>query len=319
MEFGSKMSLLSIIVPCFNEEESVNIFYNEITETLKNISINYEIIFVNDGSSDDTLNNIKMLSKYNNIRYISFSKNFGKEAALFAGLNYSRGDYAVIMDVDLQDPPGLLPEMISIIRNSDYDIIATRRVSRDGEPIIRSYFARLFYKVINKFSNLELADGARDYRIMTRQVVDSILQLNEYNRFSKGLFSWIGFKTKWLEYENIGRISGETSWSFWRLFKYSIEGVVAFSTLPLSISTFLGIIFSVIAFILIFIVVIRNLLYSDPVQGWTSTICVILLLGGIQLFSIGILGKYLEKTYLETKNRPIYIIKESNIELEKNI
>ena len=238
MEFGSKMSLLSIIVPCFNEEESVNIFYNEITETLKNISINYEIIFVNDGSSDDTLNNIKMLSKYNNIRYISFSKNFGKEAALFAGLNYSRGDYAVVMDVDLQDPPGLLPEMISIIRNSDYDIIATRRVSRDGEPIIRSYFARLFYKVINKFSNLELADGARDYRIMTRQVVDSILQLNEYNRFSKGLFSWIGFKTKWLEYENIERISGETSWSFWRLFKYSIEGVVAFSTLPLSISTF---------------------------------------------------------------------------------
>ena len=308
------MKLLSIIVPCFNEENSINIFYNEINKILKNIDMDYEIIFINDGSSDDTLNNIKKLSKYPNIKYISFSRNFGKEAALFAGLSYSKGDYVVIMDVDLQDPPSLLPEMINLIENTDYDIIATRRVSRKGEPIIRSYFARLFYKLINKLSNLELVDGARDYRIMTRQVVDSVLQLKEYNRFSKGLFSWIGFKTKWIEYENVERAKGETSWSFLKLVKYSIEGFVAFSTLPLSISTFLGILFSIVAFILIIFVVIRNLLYRDPVQGWASTICIILLLGGIQLFSIGILGKYLEKTYLETKNRPIYIIKESNID-----
>ena len=314
MEFRNRMILLSIIVPCFNEEDSINIFYNEIYETLKNIDVNYELIFINDGSSDNTLNNIKKLSKYYNIKYISFSKNFGKESALFAGLSYSKGDYVVIMDVDLQDPPSLLPEMINLIQNTNYDIIATKRVSRKGEPIIRSYFARLFYKLINKLSNLELVDGARDYRIMTRQVVDSVLQLKEYNRFSKGLFSWVGFKTKWIEYENIERVKGETSWSFWKLVRYSIEGIVAFSTLPLSISTFLGILFSIVAFILIIIVVIRNLIYQDPVQGWASTICIILLLGGIQLFSIGILGKYLEKTYLETKNRPIYIIKESNID-----
>lgn len=203
--------------------------------------------------------------------------------------------------------------MIKIIKSTDYDVVATRRVSRVGEPIIRSFFARLFYKLINGISDIELVDGARDFRLMTRQVVDSILELNEYNRFSKGLFNWIGFKTKWLEYENIQRVNGETSWSFWSLFKYSIEGIVAFTTIPLQISTFLGIIISIIAFIMIIFIVIRNLLFSDPVAGWTSTVCIILLLGGIQLFSIGILGKYLEKTYLETKDRPIYIIKETNI------
>lgn len=307
------MRKLSIICPCFNEEESVNIFYDEL---LKNInSFNYEIIFIDDGSKDDTLLNIKKLNAQDkNIKFISFSRNFGKESAIYAGLELSSGDYVALIDVDLQDPPNYIPKMIEFIQSGDYDIIATRRVSRKGEPVIRSFFARLFYKIINKVSNLELVDGARDYRLMTRQVVDAILELKEYNRFSKGLFNWVGFKTKWIEYENIERVAGETSWSFWELFKYSIEGIVGFTTVPLQISTIFGIIFSLIAFIMIIVIVIRNLLYSDPVAGWTSTICVILLLGGIQLFSIGILGKYLEKTYLESKKRPIYIIKETNVE-----
>ena len=308
------MCQLSIVVPCFNEEKNISLFYGEVLKNLKDID-NFEILFVNDGSNDNTLTNIKKLaSDDSKVKYISFSRNFGKEAALYSGLKKSKGEYVCIMDADLQDPPSLIPEMLKTLKSEEYDIIATRRVSRKGEPLIKSFFARLFYKIINKISPLELVDGARDYRIMTRQVVDSILQLEEYNRFSKGLFHWIGFNTKWIEYENIERIEGETSWSFWKLFKYSIEGIVAFTTLPLSISTFFGILLSFIAFILIVVIVIRKLLFSDPVQGWTSTICVILLLGGIQLFSIGVLGKYLEKTYIETKKRPLYIIKETNIE-----
>lgn len=305
---------LSIIVPCFNEEESVKIFYKEILKVLEHIET-YEIIFVNDGSSDKTLNEIKKLVKNNkNIKYLSFSRNFGKESALYAGLKYSKGEYVTIMDVDLQDPPDLIPKMLDILKNSDYDVVGTRRVSRKGEPVIRSFFARLFYKLINKMSDIELVDGARDFRLMSRQVVNAILELDEYNRFSKGLFNWVGFKTKWIEYENINRVAGETSWSFWKLIKYSIEGIVGFTTAPLSISTIFGILFSLIAFILMIFIVIKHLLYGDPVQGWTSTICIILLLGGIQLFSIGILGKYLEKTYIETKNRPIFIIEENNFD-----
>ena len=310
------MKLIDIIVPCYNEEETVKIFYNEITKTFNTISdeYNYNIIFINDGSIDNTLENIKNLNKTDNkVKYISFSRNFGKESALYAGLSHSKGDYVVIMDVDLQDPPSLLPEMINIIENSDYDIVATRRTSREGEPPIRSFFAKMFYKIINKVSKLELVDGARDYRIMTRQSVNALLELQEYNRFSKGLFNWIGFNTKWLSYKNIERTAGQTSWSFWGLFKYSIEGIVAFTTVPLTISTLLGIIFSIIAFLLIIILLIRHIIFSDSVAGWTSTICVILLLGGIQLLSIGILGKYLEKTYTEIKNRPIYIEQESNL------
>ena len=244
--------------------------------------------------------------------YISFSRNFGKESAIFAGLKNAQGDLVCIMDVDLQDPPSLLPTMISSI--GEADIVATRRVSRKGESKIRSFFARLFYKIFNKVSKVELVDGARDYRVMTRQVVDAILELNEYNRFSKGIFSWVGFKTKWIEYENVERLHGETSWSFWGLLAYSIEGVVSFTAIPLFLSTILGIIFSLAAFVLMIFIVIRNLLYSDPVAGWTSTICMILLLGGIQLFSIGILGMYLGKTFTEIKNRPIYIIEETNLE-----
>ena len=309
------MDLLSIVVPCHNEESSVEIFFKEIEKKLT--GINFEIIFIDDGSKDNTLTNIKKIAKCNqNVKYLSFSRNFGKESALYAGLKNSHGDLICVMDVDLQDPPGLLPKMIEMIENEDYNIIATRRVSREGEPKIRSLFARIFYKIFNKISQIDLVDGARDYRLMTRQVVDSILELEEYNRFSKGLFQWVGYDTKWLEYENINRISGETSWSFFGLVSYSIEGIIAFTTIPLSISTFLGILFSMMAFILIIFIIIKNILFSDPVAGWTSTICAILLLGGIQLFSIGILGKYLEKTYIEIKNRPIFIIKESNIDNE---
>ena len=303
--------MLSIIVPCFNEEESVDLFYGE---TIKYID-DFEIIFVDDGSKDNTLEKIKNLcNEHDTVQYISFSRNFGKEAALYAGLKYSKGDYVAIMDVDLQDPPNLLPKMLETIKNEEYDIVATRRVNREGEPKIRSLFARLFYRLINRISDLELVDGERDYRLMTRQVANSLLELPEYNRFSKGLFNWIGFKTKWIEYENIERVQGETTWSFWDLVKYSIEGIVAFSTLPLQISTVMGIIFSIMAFIMLIFVIARKLMFSDPVAGWTSTICVILFLGGIQLFSIGILGRYLEKIYHESKNRPIYIIEETNID-----
>ena len=296
---------LDIVVPCYNEEKNIEKFFTEISYVLKDIDIN--IIFVNDGSSDNTLNEIKKLK---NVSYISFSRNFGKEAAIYAGLSKTTADYVILMDADLQDPPSLIPEMMEHI--DDYDIVATRRVTRAGEPKIRSLFARLFYKLMNKISDIELVDGARDFRLMNRSVVDSILELNENNRFSKGIFEWIGFNTKWIEYENVERIEGETSWSFWQLFKYSIEGIVSFTVAPLYISTVMGIIFSIISFISIIFIVIRTLLFGDPVSGWPSTISIILLIGGIQLLSIGILGQYLAKTYIETKNRPKYIIKEDN-------
>lgn len=312
------MKLISIIVPCYNEEESVRIFYEELSKIIRSLSDNFsfELIFVNDGSSDDTLKQVKILaSKDSIVKYISFSRNFGKESALYAGLKKSSGDYIVVMDIDLQDPPQLIPDMIGYIESDNYDVVATRRSTRSGEPIIRSFFSKLFYRLVNTISDIHLVDGARDYRMMTRQVVDSILELGEYNRFSKGLFNWVGFDVKWIEYENIERNTGKTSWSFWGLFKYSIEGIVAFTTVPLTLSTIFGILFSIVSFIMIIIVVIRKILYSDPVAGWTSTISAILLLGGIQLLSIGILGKYLEKTYIETKNRPIYVIKESNLDI----
>ena len=311
------MSLISIIVPCFNEEDSISPFYKEFfniyEESLK--EFNYELLFIDDGSKDDTLKNIKELSKNDeNVKFISFSRNFGKESALYSGLSLCSGDYVAIMDVDLQDPPNLLPTMMNYLQENNYDIVATRRVSRKGEPVIRSFFAKLFYKIINKITDLNLVDGARDYRLMTRQVVDALLELKEYNRFSKGLFNWIGFNTKWIEYENVERIKGETSWSFWSLFLYSLEGIIAFSTMPLHISTIFGVIFSFISFIMIIILVIRKIFFYENITGWTSTICIILLMGGIQLLSIGILGQYLIKTYTEIKNRPLYLIKETNID-----
>ena len=315
------MEKISVVVPCYDEEEAIPYFYKEIYDIQKNMSeYEFEIIFVDDGSKDQTLTVAKELAnKDNQIKYISFSRNFGKEAAIYAGLSKATGDYVVIMDVDLQDPPRLLPEMMKAIKEEGYDSVATRRVSRKGEPPIRSFFARRFYRIINKISKTEIVDGARDYRLMTRQFADSLLEIKEYNRFSKGLFGWVGYKTKWLEFENVERIAGETKWSFWKLLLYSIEGIVAFSIVPLSIATVSGLIFCLLAFLFVIIIFLRALIFQDPVAGWPSLACIILFVGGVQLFCMGILGEYLAKTYLEVKDRPIYICKETNLlELESH-
>ena len=308
------MEKISVIVSCYNEQESLPLFYKEMERVRKEDfeDVDFEYIFVNDGSKDKTLEEIKNLRKTDNkVRYISFSRNFGKEAAMLAGLEYSTGDYVTVMDADLQDPPALLKQMYSSIKNEGYDCVATRRVTRKGEPPIRSFFAKLFYKLINKMSNVEMVDGARDYRLMTRQMVDAVITLKEYNRFSKGLFGFVGFNTKWIEYENVERVAGETKWSFWKLFKYALEGITAFSTTPLIIASIVGILFCIIAFILIVVIIIRTLIFGDPTSGWPSLVCIIFLVSGVQLFCIGIIGQYLSKTYLEVKNRPIYIIKET--------
>ncbi|MBR6024583.1 MAG: glycosyltransferase family 2 protein [Methanobrevibacter sp.] len=306
------MDLLSIVVPCYNEEESVEIFFDEIQKTL--VDFDYEVIFINDGSDDSTLEKIKNIADSSpNVKYISFSRNFGKESAIYAGLVNATGSLVCLMDADLQHPPSLIPEMIDTI-SEGYDVAAARRVSKKGEPIVSTLGSKLFYKLFSAISNLDLAEGATDYRVMTRQVSDAVLQLSEYNRFSKGIFQWVGFKTKWIEYENVERVAGETGWSLWQLFTYSIEGIIAFTTVPLSMSIVLGTIFSVFAFIYLVFIIVKYLLYSDPVQGFATIMCAILFLGGIQLLSIGILGKYLEKTYKETKNRPIFIVKETNID-----
>ncbi len=307
------MNKISIVVPCYNEQESLPLFYKEITKVAEEMKkVKFEFIFINDGSKDNTLNSLRDLSKKDKrVRYVSFSRNFGKEAAIYAGLKNSTGDFVAVMDADLQDPPALLPEMYQAIVDEGYDSVATRRVTRKGEPPIRSFFARLFYKLINKISNADIVDGARDYRLMTRQMVEAILSMQEYNRFSKGIFGWVGFNTKWIAYENVERVAGETKWSFWKLFLYSIEGIVAFSTLPLTIASILGIIFCFIAFVMILFIIIRTLIFGDPTSGWPSLVCIIFLVSGVQLFCMGIIGQYLSKTYLETKKRPIYIVKET--------
>lgn len=307
------MEKISIIVPCYNEEEAMPIFYEEICKVTKKMKkIDFEFIFVNDGSKDHTLDVARELHKKDErVRYVSFSRNFGKEAGMYAGLEAARGDYVAIMDVDLQDPPALIEEMYETLKNEDYDCVASRRVSRKGEPPIRSFFARCYYKLINKISKTEIVDGARDFRLMTRQMVDSILELKEYNRYSKGIFSWVGYKTKWLEYENVERVAGTTKWSFWKLFLYSLESIVAFSTVPLSIAAVMGILFCLIAFILIIVIIVKTLTVGDPVAGWPSMVCIIFFVSGIQLFCLGIIGQYLAKTYLEVKNRPIYLVKET--------
>lgn len=304
---------ISIIVPCYNEEEVLNIFYGELIKKLKKIkNISYEILFIDDGSKDNTLNEIKKLNKLDKkVRYISFSRNFGKEAAMYAGLKNATGNYVAIMDADLQDPPSLLPKMYNYIKNDGFDSVATRRVTRAGEPRIRSFFARMFYKIINKISKTDIVDGARDFRLMNRQMVDAIISMCEYNRFSKGIFGWVGFKTKWLEYENIKRVAGTTKWNFWKLFIYSIEGIVGFSTFPLVLSSIVGMLFIVLSFVFIIAIIIKTLVFGDPTTGWPSLACIILFVSGIQLFCIGIIGQYLSKTYLEVKNRPIYIAKET--------
>lgn len=310
------MDKISVVVSCYNEQEALPLFYEEITKVANEIkNAEFEFIFVNDGSKDKTLEVIKSFRKNDErVKYISFSRNFGKEAAMYAGLKRASGDYVAIMDADLQDPPKLLIEMYDTLNKKEYDCVATRRVSRKGEPPIRSFFARLFYKLINKISKAEIVDGARDFRLMTRQMVDAIISMEEYNRFSKGIFGWVGFNTKWIEYENVERAAGETKWSFWKLFKYSIEGIIAFSTAPLVISTIMGILFCFVAFLMIIFIVAKTLIYGDPVSGWPSMVCIMLFVGGIQLFCIGIIGQYISKTYLEVKKRPIYIIKETEEE-----
>jgi len=308
------MDKISLIVPCYNEEQALPFLYKEITKLAEDMpEQEFEFIFINDGSKDRTLELIKNLQKSDSrVHYVSFSRNFGKEAGIYAGLQAATGDYVSLIDADLQDPPSLIEEMYSSLRTEDYDCVATRRLNRKGEPLVRSFFARQFYKLINKISDTEVVDGARDFRLMTRQMVDAILEMSEYNRFSKGIFGWVGFKTKWIAFENVERVAGQTKWSFIGLFLYSLEGIIAFSTRPLLIASLFGILFCLIAFFMICVIIAKTLIWGDPVAGYPSLICAIFLLGGIQLFCLGILGQYLSKTYLETKKRPIYIIKEKS-------
>ena len=310
MEIGIE---LSIIVPCFNEQESIPYFYEELLKVLTKMDITYEIIFIDDGSKDATLQKMKELSlKDSNVVYLSFSKNFGKEAAMYAGFVNARGRYVAVMDADLQDPPALLPKMLEKVESGAYDSVATRRVSRKCEPRIRSFFARRFYQLINKISDADIVDGARDYRLMKREMVEAIVAMEEYNRFSKGIYGWIGFKTYWLAYENVERVAGESKWSFWKLFRYAIEGFINFSKAPLEIVSWTGIGMTFVSVLVLIFIVLRRLLFGDPVAGWASLICVIIFVGGIQMFSIGIMGQYISRMYMETKKRPHYIVSETN-------
>lgn len=308
---GRKMTI-SIIIPCFNEEESLLLFYAEMEKIKQQIKEGFEYIFVNDGSKDRTLQVLRDLNQTDrNVHYLSFSRNFGKEAALYAGLQHATGDYVTVMDADLQDPPALLIQMKNMLdKNAELDCVGTRRTTREGEPLIRSFFAKMFYKLINKISQVEMVDGARDFRLMRRQMVDAVLEVSEYNRFSKGIFAWVGFKTEYLEYKNVERVAGQTSWNFWQLFNYSLEGIINFSDAPLTIAFVGGVVACLLAFFLIIIVIIRTLIFGDPTSGWPSMISIILFLGGFQLLTIGILGKYIGKIFMETKKRPIYVIKE---------
>ena len=311
------MSLLSVIVPCYNEEENVACFFEELIKNqpfFDEHEIALEVLYVDDGSMDKTADEVRKLRERDErVHLLSFSRNFGKEAAMYAGLEHAKGDYVVIMDADLQDPPALLEEMYRAVTEEGYDSAATRRVTRKGEPPIRSFFARMFYKIINKMTDVEIVDGARDFRLMNRKFLNALLELKERNRFSKGLFGWVGFRTKWLEFENVERVAGETKWSFWKLFKYSIEGIVAFTTAPLTLASFMGFLLCMVALCSTVFIVVRKPLFGDPVSGWASTASIITFIGGIQLFFMGIFGQYLAKAYTEIKNRPIYIVAESNL------
>ena len=303
-----------LIIPCYNEEKALPFLYNALNDVSKQLSeYEMEYLFVDDGSKDNTFNVIKSLAEKDPcVKYIKFSRNFGKEAAMYAGFCNAHGDYAAVMDADMQDPPSLLPEMMKIIKSGQYDSVATRRVSRKGEPPIRSLFAKGFYKVINKISDSDIVDGARDFRLMKQVMVESIVKMGEYNRFSKGIYGWIGFRTYWLPYENVERVAGTTKWNFWGLVKYAVDGIINFSQVPLSLASYGGIFFTGISFLMILFVIIRKIIFGDPVQGWASLVCIITFIGGIQLFCMGVIGKYLSKTYLETKRRPQYIIAETN-------
>jgi glucosyltransferase len=309
---------ISILVPCYNEEENIRPFWEEIRRVFREFfSEHYtlELLYIDDGSRDGTLERIRELAEEDpDVKYLSFSRNFGKEAALYAGLEHASGDYVAVMDVDLQDPPSLLPEMAEALESGEYDVAATRREDRKGEPPVRSFFARLFYRLIRKISDVDIVDGARDFRLMTRQYVESLLELKEYNRFSKGLFGWVGYRVKWIAYENIKREKGSTKWSFWKLFLYSIDGIVAFSVVPAVMAAAFGAVFCVAAFLFLFVVFVRAMIYGDPVAGWPSLVCIILFVSGIQFFFMGVLGEYMAKTYMEVKRRPVYLCRESNLE-----
>lgn len=308
------MKKISVIVPCYNEEEAIGLFYEQINKVINSLDYKFELIFVNDGSSDNTYNIIKNLADIDkNVKYINFSRNFGKEAAMYAGLELSSGDLVTIMDADLQDPPSLLPEMIDYIDKEGYDCVATKSTSRHGYSFLRKTFTRWFYKIIAKISKTQMVAGARDYRLMSRQMVNAIINMKEYNRYSKGLFSFVGFNTKWIEFENQERVAGSTKWNFWKLFSYALDGIVGFSTAPLIISSVMGVIFCLISFVMIIFIIVKTLVFGDDTSGWPSLACIIFFVSGIQLFCLGIMGQYLSKTYLEVKNRPIYIIKDTNI------
>ncbi len=309
------MESLAIIVPCYNEQEALPLFYKEATRVLEKLNYDYKLLLVNDGSKDHTLEIMKSIAqKDEHVKYLSFSRNFGKEAAMYAGFCNANADYVCVMDADMQDPPSLLPEMLEILHTQDYDSVATRRKNREGEPPIRSWFARRFYEIINRISDADIVDGARDFRLMKRDMVDAIVSMTEYNRFSKGIFGWIGFKTYWLSYDNVERVAGETKWNFWKLTKYAIDGIINFSQTPLSAVSWFGVLMTAISFIMLLIVVGRRMIYGDPVAGWASTICVIIFIGGLQLFCLGVIGQYISKMYLETKQRPHFIISETNDE-----
>ena len=306
---------ISIIIPCYNEQASVPLFYSEVTKILKSLEYDYELLFVNDGSVDNTLDELKLIShKDEHVKYLSFSRNFGKEAAMYAGFCNADGDFVAVMDADMQDPPSLIPKMVEILEAGEYDCVATRRVNRDGEPPIRSWFAKKFYTLINKISDVNIVDGARDFRMMKRTMVDAIIAMGERNRFSKGIFGWIGFKTYWISYENTERVAGKTKWSFWSLFKYAVNGIIDFSEAPLSIASWFGMVMTVIAFLFLVFIIVRRIVFGDPVAGWASTICVIIFIGGIQLFCLGVMGQYIAKNYSESKHRPHFIVSETNKE-----
>lgn len=312
---NSDKKKITLIIPCFNEQEALPYFYQEVSAVMKGLDYEYELLFINDGSKDNTLGILKELGQSDmHVHYLSFSRNFGKEAAMYAGLCNAEGGYVAVMDADMQDPPSLLPEMLKILENGDYDSVATRRVSRNGEPKIRSWFARLFYAIINKISDADIVDGARDFRLMRHEMVDAIVAMDENNRFSKGIFGWVGFRTYWYPYENQERIAGTTKWNFWSLLKYAIDGIINFSEAPLSIASWFGMSMTMLSALFLLFIVARRLLFGDPVAGWASTICVIVFIGGIQLFCMGVMGQYIAKNYTESKHRPHYIISETNKE-----
>ena len=315
------MEKITLIIPCYNEQEVLGILYEELKKVTSQMNQHsFELLFVDDGSKDDTLKILKEMAEQDErVVYYSFSRNFGKEAAMYAGFCHASGDYVAVMDADMQDPPSLLPEMMSYLESGEYDSVATRRVSRQGEPKIRSFFARRFYKLINKISDADIVDGARDFRLMKREMVDAIVEIGEQNRFSKGIFGWIGFKTKWLPFENVERAAGETKWNFWKLFKYSIDGIVSFSQMPLTIASWMGVACTGFSLLAIIFIVVRKLLWGDEVQGWASNMCVMIFIGGVQLFCLGVIGQYVGKTYVETKKRPHYIVSECSDEKIKKI